>query len=133
MCPRDGSGWHAPASSAAGRTSTRRSSSSEIAEGNAAEALRHAEAAKARGFEDVVAAVGARGGSPDPSHNVARTLAHWPKDVAALEYFLGEARGWVFLVSTAGKVRVFELARFPTDGRSIAMTSRNRRMPCSKA
>lgn len=88
----------------------------EIAEGNAAEALRHAEAAKARGFEDVVAAVGARGASPDPSHNVAGTLAHWPKDVAALEYFLGEARGWVFLVSTAGKVRVFELAAL-LDGR----------------
>lgn len=74
-----------------------------VAKGEDAEALTYAEAAKARALQDLLAQRGVSG-SHDKSRDLADVLAAWPADVAAVEYFLGAEKGWVFLVDRGGKV-----------------------------
>ena len=76
-----------------------------IAEGRNTEALAYVEAAKARALEDVLAAGGASAqSSPIRPRDVPEILASWPKEIAALEYFLGSRRAWLFVVRTSGQV-----------------------------
>jgi len=74
-----------------------------VAKGEAAEALAYAEAAKARALQDLLAQRGVTEAKSE-SRNLAVVLESWPSDVAAVEYFLGAERGWVFLVDHVGKV-----------------------------
>ncbi len=81
-----------------------------LAEDKFAEALQYAELAKARALQDVMAAgsskATARANEPtDLSHFVS----DWPKEVAAVEYFLGSERAWVFLINTSGQVSAYPL------------------------
>lgn len=79
-----------------------------IAEDRPSEALSYAESAKARALHDLIALrrVGARTMAVEPPA-VADILSNWPEKTAAVEYFLGNERAWVFLVDTSGKVTVY--------------------------
>jgi CHAT domain-containing protein len=78
-----------------------------IDDGRAREALQIAEAAKARALNDVLAS--SRRSSETDSRNFATLLEDWPADVAALEYFLGSERAWLFVVNVKGNVTAHEL------------------------
>lgn len=84
-----------------------------IQEGRDAEALEFAELAKARALQDLfLADRGSRKEDADAALSVAELLARWPEkaaDAAALEYFLGGERAWVFVVGPSGKVKAHEL------------------------
>lgn len=72
------------------------------------EALELAEQAKARAFTDMLDANGVT-----PARPAARPLSEvrkaWPKNTAAVEYFLARDRVWAFVVTTAGAVTAVEL------------------------
>jgi CHAT domain-containing protein len=53
----------------------------------------------------------------DQEGAAANFLAHWPKNVAAVEYFLGAVHAWVLVVSVEGKVSAHPLKR--ADGRLV--------------
>ncbi|HUY32328.1 MAG TPA: CHAT domain-containing protein, partial [Pirellulales bacterium] len=81
-----------------------------IAEGRDAEALHYAESAKARALEDALAArLVKTGRRPAAPHEIRRALAHWPAGAAALEYFLGSEKAWVFVIDKTGGVRALPL------------------------
>jgi CHAT domain-containing protein len=83
-----------------------------------AEALRYAELARARALQDLLLTDQGRAGtSAAGSDTAADFLARWPKDVAAVEYFLGPERAWVFVVSTAGQVKAHPLRS--ADGKEV--------------
>lgn len=90
-----------------------------VAEGKDAQALRYAELAKARALQDLLAAQQSRAvkNAPRP-RDLSELLSHWPKQVAALEYYLGSERAWVFLVNTGGEVRAFPIIN--AQGRPIS-------------
>ena len=73
------------------------------------EALEYAELAKARALQDVLAARGSTGLAVEEPRGLGELLEGWPKDVAALEYFLGTRQAWVFLIDTNGAVTVHVL------------------------
>jgi CHAT domain-containing protein len=79
-----------------------------VAEADAKGALLAAEQAKARALQDLLAE-GATLAAPGAADDLPRLLQAWPKDMAALEYFLGGERAWAFLVTVDGEVRAFEL------------------------
>ena len=80
-----------------------------LAAGRPHEALRFAELMKARTAQDLLATLGvAEQDESVESRDLDELLADWPKDVAAVEYYLGAERGWGFVIR-AGKVRAFEL------------------------
>ncbi|WP_406694618.1 CHAT domain-containing protein [Singulisphaera sp. Ch08] len=82
-----------------------------IADGQPAEALHYAELAKARALEGLLATnrtdAQADEAGPRP---LPELLADWPREVAAVEYFIGSGRVWAFVVTTMGQVRVFGLS-----------------------
>jgi CHAT domain-containing protein len=92
-----------------------------VSQGNAAEALSYVELAKARTLGDVLAAKGKGVDEAGGSRTLAEIRASWPKDVAALEYFLGTEQAWVFLVKTDGNVAVARL----TDANGAPLASRD--------
>ena len=92
-------------------------------EGRTAEALHTAEAGKARAMEDVLGAATQGIGTISAKCGFSATddlLADWPSDVAALEYFLGTERAWVFVVGSDGRVTAFELK--DADGQFVPTT-----------
>ena len=71
------------------------------------EALKYVELAKARGLQDVLLAAGhGKAIEQAETQELSAVLAHWPKDVVALEYFLATERAWVFIVAGPGDVTV---------------------------
>jgi hypothetical protein len=93
-----------------------------IEEGRHAQALHFVELAKARGLQDVLAAGGKETtGSRLPPRELSEILADWPEDVAAMEYFLGTQRTWLFVVDTAGRVKAHVLR----DDRGRPLASRD--------
>ena len=80
-----------------------------IAEGKPAEALHYAELAKARSLQDLLAVERTQTVDEEQTRTTEEILAHWPKDVAAIEYFVGTEKVWLFLVDTRGSVKVFDV------------------------
>jgi CHAT domain-containing protein len=78
-----------------------------LEQGKDGEALRYAELARARALQDLLLTDQGRAAAGEDT--AADFLARWPKDVAAVEYFLGPERAWVFVVSTAGQVKAHPL------------------------
>lgn len=78
------------------------------------DALEYLELAKARGLQDVLStgATSAVAQQP-PTRRLSEIVSDWPGDVAAVEYYLGAERAWVFCVATSGEVGV----RLLQDGR----------------
>jgi CHAT domain-containing protein len=74
--------------------------------GQPAEALRYVELGKARALRDLLIT---RGEAIREAGDLAARLARWPRDAAALEYFLGPEQAWVFVIDTAGKVHAHPL------------------------
>lgn len=74
------------------------------------EALQFAESAKARALQDVLSAN--RDLSSSSQHMTSMSsdvLSDWPAGTAALEYFIGSEKTWLFAVSCDGKVKAFVL------------------------
>ncbi len=89
-----------------------------LADDRPQEALRFAELAKARAAQDLLATLGiAEQDEPVEPRDLNELLADWPKDVAAVEYYLGAERGWGFVIQS-GKVRAFPLV--DAQGQSVA-------------
>ena len=86
--------------------------------GKDTEALRYAELAKARALQDLLAAGRRDATTGDDSGVLDDLLLHWPKDTAALEYYLGAERGWVFVVKPGGGVKAYVLN--DAEGRPLA-------------
>jgi CHAT domain-containing protein len=84
--------------------------------GDDAAALAYVELGKARALQDLRQVRSGAAGERMP--DTARLLARWPREAAALEYFLGPRSCWVLVVTTAGKVRAYRLA--DSKGRAIA-------------
>ncbi len=81
-----------------------------LARGDHAQALAMAEGAKARSLQDVLAQRGVNAEqATDNSRSLEVLLADWPADTAAVEYFLGTERAWVFVVNPKGKVQAWPL------------------------
>jgi hypothetical protein len=78
-----------------------------LADGKPEAALRIAETAKARALGDVLASSGH--GASVAEESVDGLLNDWPADTAALEYYIGNERAWVFLVGVNGRVSAYEL------------------------
>ena len=97
-----------------------------IAQNKPAEALRTAEAAKARSLQDVLAQRGVTTPSDYNARDIDVLLAGWPKDVAAVEYFLGTERVWGFVVNQQGKVTAWQLQS--ADGQPLASRDLVRRV-----
>lgn len=74
--------------------------------GNPAGALQESEAVRARSFQAVIHAHQATITHSDVDvRPMAELLRTWPRDVVALEYYLGSKEAWVFVVSDSGMVR----------------------------
>ena len=88
-----------------------------VQQGRDREALYYAEACKARALYDLLGVRGVRGGRviAEPS-DLADMLAHWPADLVALEYFLGNETAWVFVVKS-GELNAYPLTR--ADGQPL--------------
>ncbi len=85
-----------------------------VQQGEAAQALRIAEAAKARSLQDLLAVekTGTQSDDEDEGEELrplSDLLDQWPADVAALEYYLGSVKSWLFVVNTQGEVTAFDL------------------------
>ncbi|WP_202921883.1 CHAT domain-containing protein [Anatilimnocola aggregata] len=88
-----------------------------LARGDSAAALAIAEGAKSRSLQDVLTQRNVA--TPTTSgRELAALLADWPKDTAAVEYFLGTERAWGFVVNPQGKVQAWQLA--DADGKPLA-------------
>ena len=96
-----------------------------IARGDAAPALAMAEAAKARSLQDVLAQRGVATAA-DNTRSFTELLADWPKDIAAIEYYLGTERAWGFVISPQGKVSAWQLKS--AEGNPIASRDLVRRV-----
>jgi CHAT domain-containing protein len=95
-----------------------------LEEGKDQEALGYAEAIKSRALQDLLASAGIPGRSdvPAPPMDLAEVLAAWPRGVAALEYFLGAQRAWLFSIDTDAKVKAYPLDDVggnPLDSRAL--------------
>jgi CHAT domain-containing protein len=88
-----------------------------LAEGKDAAALHYAEQAKARALQDLLTTEGCAAARTETRQSVEELLKAWPKNMVALEYFLGSERAWVFVVNTEGKVSAFVLTG--TDGNPL--------------
>ena len=89
-----------------------------LAEGKDAEALEFAELAKARSLQDLLATQGIADASrTGATADLESLAAKWPKDVAALEYYLGRERAWVFVVRPGFSVKAYQLSA--PDGRPL--------------
>jgi CHAT domain-containing protein len=74
--------------------------------GDAAAALQQSEAVRARSFQTLVhSQQGNFGPSESDIRPIGELLRNWPRDVVALEYYLGPKRAWVFVVSESSKVQ----------------------------
>ena len=75
------------------------------------------------GAEDLLLTAGIHAGSDAPAQpDTGEILAHWPRGVAALEYFLGRQRAWVFLIDVNAKVKACPLSDAegnPLDSRDL--------------
>ncbi len=82
-----------------------------LEQGQDQEALGYAEAGKSRALQDLLSNTGIHG-RPDAATQVelAEILAQWPRGVAALEYFLGRQRAWVFVIDGSAKVKAYPLS-----------------------
>jgi CHAT domain-containing protein len=81
-----------------------------LEQGKDQEALGYAEAVKSRALADLLLTAGIRAGSDAPTQvEIGEILAHWPRGIAALEYFLGRQRAWVFVIETSAKVKAYPL------------------------
>jgi CHAT domain-containing protein len=81
-----------------------------LEQGKDQEALGYAEAIKSRALTDLLLTAGIRAGSDAPTQlDLGEILVHWPRGIAALEYFLGRQRAWVFVVDTRAKVKAYPL------------------------
>ncbi len=94
-----------------------------LEQGKDQEALGYAEAVKSRALADLLLTAGIRAGSDAPTQvEIAEILAHWPRGIAALEYFLGRQRAWVFVIDTGAKVKAYPLSDAdgkPLDSRAL--------------
>lgn len=86
-----------------------------LQEGKTAEALQTLEAAKGRSLQTVLAGADLNSKAAEV-RSVSEILADWPKDVAAVEYFVGTEKSWGFLI-VDGKVEAFPIVG--TDGKSL--------------
>ena len=80
----------------------------QVAAGRPGEALRTAELARSRALQDVLFLSGA-GPRPGAAPPLDEILKSWPKDTAALVYFLGGEQALAFLVAPGGEVQAFPL------------------------
>jgi CHAT domain-containing protein len=92
-------------------------------QGKDEEALGYAESVKSRALEDLLSTAGlhTRVGAT-AQLDIGEILAHWPRGVAALEYFLGRQRAWVFVIDTSAKVKAYPLKDAegkPLDSRAL--------------
>lgn len=85
-----------------------------------AEALTYVERARARSLQDLLSTSGLPQLDRSPPRDVAAILATWPKDVVALEYYLGEDKAWVFVIDPLGCLKAFQLV--DSKGRSVTPT-----------
>jgi CHAT domain-containing protein/tetratricopeptide (TPR) repeat protein len=83
-----------------------------------AEALFYVEQGRARSFQDLMSVVALSENDPDLGREFAQVLANWPKDVVALEYFLGSDKAWVFVIEPSSRVRAFPLV--DSQGKTLA-------------
>ena len=94
-----------------------------LADGKSAEALQYAELAKARALQDVMAAGSSKAACrPVEPTELSQHPFRLAKEVAAVEYFLGSERAWVFLIHTLGHVSAYPLLRknaLPTASRDL--------------
>ena len=88
-----------------------------LAAGKDEEALQYAEKAKAQSLKDLLNLQGTQENSQ--SRKMETILAQWPKEIAALEYFLGTRRAYLFFINTAGQVKGYLL----TDQQNHAVSS----------
>ena len=64
----------------------------------------------ARSLQDLLIAARAKASGTDEKNALWRSmLASWPKKVAALKYFIGTQKVWLFVIDTNGKVQAFDL------------------------
>lgn len=83
-----------------------------IAAGKPVEALKYAELAKARSLEDLLLAGGATsesGEKVEELRTIEEMLEEWPQNIAALEYFVGTEKVWLFVIDTGGGVKVHDI------------------------
>jgi CHAT domain-containing protein len=81
-----------------------------LEQGKDREALGYAELAKSRAMTDLLSTAGIHAASEAPSPvEIGEILAHWPRGVAAMEYFLGRQRAWLFVIDTNAKVKAYPL------------------------
>lgn len=97
-----------------------------VAQGNGAEALHVAEAAKARSLQDLLAQRGLSTAARDQARSYEELLAAWPKDMGAVEYYLGTERAFGFVISPSGKVTAWQLQS--ADGQLLASRELVRRV-----
>ncbi len=91
-----------------------------LGDGRWATAVELAEQAKARGYTDLLAAEGLAGAGRNRGvvpRTLPEILKSWPKNTAAVEYFLGRTKVWAFVVTTTGEVRAFPLTT--PDGKDV--------------
>ena len=86
-----------------------------LQEDKSIEAMAVLETAKGRSLQDVLAGTKIHDDSTEV-RSVQDILTNWPKDVAAIEYFVGSENCWGFLILD-GKVEVFSLL---DDGKPIS-------------
>ena len=81
-----------------------------LEEGKPVEALTVLEAAKGRSLQDIFAGAGIHDNSEEISEmrSIQDILTDWPKEIAALEYFIGSENCWGFLIID-GTVEIFPL------------------------
>ena len=81
-----------------------------LEQGKDREALGYAEAVKSRALQDLLLNAGIHSRSDAATQvELEEILAHWPRGVAALEYFLGRQRAWVFVIDASAKVKAYPL------------------------
>jgi CHAT domain-containing protein len=94
-----------------------------LEQGKDQEALGYAEAIKSRALQDLLSNAGIHGRLDAPNAvEFADVLANWPRGVAAMEYFLGRQRAWVFVVDTNARVKAYPLVDAdgkPLDSRAL--------------
>jgi CHAT domain-containing protein len=82
-----------------------------LEQGKDREALGYAEAVKSRALTDLLSNAEIHAGPDAPTQlEISEILAHWPRGIAALEYFLGRQRAWVFVIDTSAKVKAYPLS-----------------------
>jgi hypothetical protein len=94
-----------------------------LEQGKDQEALGYAEAVKSRALQDLLSTAGIHTRLATPTQlEVGEILAHWPRGIAALEYFLGQQRAWVFVIDTSARVKAYRLVDAegkPLDSRAL--------------